>query len=166
MQSIIVNHLVILGSAAIFGLLTALPVLLPPLRRRARRSGRARKMAILVCGLLALALAFTAWNYLKAVYAFVWIAMGGGSTEDIQDNEPFMREMWLRESVPPFTRPVCYTQDVRGCRVADYFVEHANYTSDWAWFNYVFTLIFSLAAGLCGALWARLFTRPAPDGAS
>jgi hypothetical protein len=166
MLNTLLTYLIILGIAALVGLIIALPVLLPPLRRRGRQRDSARKTEILVCGLVAFVLTFGGWNYAKAMYAVLWIGLGGGYTSDLTDNDAFPREIWLRESIPPFTQQVCFTQDAQGCRVADYYVEHSGYTPAWAWFNYALTLVYSLAAGGYSGLLVRRFTRPVPTGVS
>ncbi len=64
--------------AIIMGLLVALPSLIPPLRRAARRNRRVRMSELAALGLLSLFLTFAAWNFLNAVYDALWIAMSGG----------------------------------------------------------------------------------------
>ncbi len=152
--------------AIIMGLLVALPSLIPPLRRAARRNRRVRMSELAALGLLSLFLTFAAWNFLNAAYDALWIAMGGGDFGAYtRAEDAFTTEIWLRHMALPSPRQPCYTGSAAACQLADDYIQRLN-PSSYTWPKYLLSIGMALVAALTTGAGVWRFTRPRqPDQA-
>jgi hypothetical protein len=150
----------------ILGILVALPVLIPPLRRLGRRSARARRVTILAFGLLSLMMGFALWtrSIAELIYAFNRPFVLSNTLESPEPTEyrenrrAIVNEIWMRRVVPPPWRRSCYTSQETVCHLADYVAPAAEMdTSSWA--GYLHILGVNLISALTSGAFVWLFTR-------
>jgi hypothetical protein len=151
----------------ILGILLALPVLIPPLRRLSRRSARARRITILVFGLLSLIISFAVWtrSIAELIYAFNRPFLSSNTleftehTEYRENRRAIVNEIWMRRVVPPPWRRSCYTSQETVCHLADYVAPAAEMDDSSYQTGYLHILGVNLISALTTGAFVWLFTR-------
>lgn len=161
--------LLILAAIAvvIFGVVLALPMLIPALRRLGQHSVMARRIEICIVGLMSFAISLTFLTWLLAevefmfgknvVYDQLW-RFPFGAVEQGQ-KAPIVRELWVRALIPPPLRQLCYT-GITACELINDFFRMAPYFGGWSWYLQTVGLAFLSAS--TSSLLAWLLTRRPP----
>ncbi|MCA9922837.1 MAG: hypothetical protein KC421_10715 [Anaerolineales bacterium] len=161
----------------ILGALFSLPMLLPPLRKWARRSRTNRQISSITFGILTFVILFFGVTWLIFEVSFAigveWATYqgesfdnGGGRFYDEALREAFMesktairREFWLRSLSVPSANPLCYTDDPEVCALVDD-LESLGGSDISFQFSMLTYLIFLLIPAFFTGYLVQLYTRP------
>jgi hypothetical protein len=140
--------------------MVALPVLLPPFQKLARRSAKGRAGVILIFGLLAFLVSL---GPITAMGAAGHYAVGEqrlvatvGSADVRENRTPVIVELGLRRLVPPSLRAGCYASRETVCRQADVVVLMSQ--EAWGWDTYWTVLGVAVFSALISAALAWVLT--------
>ena len=158
--SAVLQMILLVLALGLIGALVSLVVLIPPIRKLARRDATARQAVVLVVGLLSLVVAFGLYTRLGAELYYIFGTIGEPPwqrTED-PDKPAIVREVWMRMLVPPPLLRPCYAGEAVVCEKADWI---GPIVGDRGWGAYLGSVGICLISALAGGFLAWLFaTRP------
>jgi hypothetical protein len=118
---------------ALVGALTSLVALIPPVRRRARGSAAAATALVVAVAVSALVISFVLYAALdaRATYAFSIVGTPLWQAGEDPLLRAVVRELWIRNLVPPPWRQPCYSRDAQVCQRANWVVPDSVASDDW-----------------------------------
>lgn len=119
----------LLAGLVAVGIVSSLPVLVPPLHSRAQKSIASKALATLLCGLLAFFIIFILETRLSAELGRLSVALRDVAQSDQPPSEKTlieqrirnlsMNDIWLLETIPPGFRSICVFEPDGKCTVED-----------------------------------------------
>jgi hypothetical protein len=144
-------------SLGLIGALTSLVVLIPPIRKLARRNAAARQVVVFIVGLLSLAIAFGLYTRLGAEVYYIFGTIDAPPWQKTEDpyKPAVVQEIWMRLLVPPPVQRPCYAGEAVVCEKTDWIAPIAG---DGGWGAYLGGIGICLISALAGGFLAWLFT--------
>jgi hypothetical protein len=173
-MSAVLSYAAIVIGLLILGALVSLLALLPPIRRWCWRNPAARIVTLCALALASFGISFMLWTRLAAEVSSIYSTLVAIDTFDRppstgptqpDTSRPFViRELWLRQLVPPSLRRTCYAQEGAICHLADTIM--ANVPDMWgrrAYLEEIGTALISMiSASALAWLWTRARRSPVP----
>jgi hypothetical protein len=155
--STVLQMILMVLALGLIGALASLVVLIPPIRKLARRNATARQVAVFIIGLLSLVIAFGLYTRLGAEVHYIFGTIGAPPWQEAEDpyKPAVVREIWMRLLVPPSLQRPCYAGEAVVCEKADWIAPIAR---DGGWGTYLGSVGICLISALAGGFLAWLFT--------